>query len=326
VVESKKIYWDERVCEGAALDDIDEEKIGWFLRKAKRERRLNIDPSIPVKEALNRIDLLKDGKLTNAAVLMFGKNPQKFLLQGKIKCAKFKGTKYVKPFIDMKVVLGGVYEQIDEAEKFVLNNIRKEAWTIPGQVEREEKWEYPPDAIREAIANAVAHRDYQSTANVHVSIFDDRVEVWSPGKLPEPLTPDDLKKEHKSIPINPLLAQALFLIKYIETWGTGTNDIVDYCVEAKLPEPIFQEASGGISVVLRKSRLTEEFLDKSGLNERQRKAIAYTGEKKQITNSIYREINDIGKVIAAAELNNLVDKKMLKVVGRGRATKYVLND
>lgn len=199
----KKIQFNSGICRGAKVKDIDERKVRLFLEKAKRERRLELDPKIPVKEVLEKLDLMKNRKLTNTAILMFGRDPQKFFLQTEVRCAKFKGIKPVKPFLDMRVIRETIHEQIDEAERFVLSNIRKEAWTVPGQVEREERWEYPPDAIREAITNAVAHRDYFSTANVHVSIFDDRIEVWNPGKLPEPLKPEDLKKEHKSIPVNP---------------------------------------------------------------------------------------------------------------------------
>ncbi|ODS37517.1 MAG: hypothetical protein A7316_01650, partial [Candidatus Altiarchaeales archaeon WOR_SM1_86-2] len=316
------IKFDSQVCMDADLKDIDESKVRWFLKKAKRERRLNIDPDTPTEEALYKLDLLEDGKLTNTAVLMFGKEPPRFFLQGEVRCAKFKGTRAVKPFIDMRVVHGTGYEQIDDAEKFVLNNIRKAAWTVPGQVEREEKWEYPPDAIREAIANAVAHRDYCSTANVHVSIFDDRIEVWNPGKLPEPLTPEDLKKEHKSIPVNPLLAKTLFLIKYIEKWGTGTNDIVRYCVESGLPEPIFKEESGGLSVIITKSKLTEEFLEGLDLNERQRKAIDHLKEHKRITSSEYAELFGITKRTARNDLRGLVDERILAQMGTTKKTTY----
>jgi len=240
-----KLYFDSQICKEATIKDIDKEKIKWFLKKVKAERNLNIDYSTSSVEALKRLNLLIDNKPTNAAILMFGKNPQRFFIQSEIRCARFKGIKAVKPFIDMKVINGSIYEQIDQTEKFILFNIKKAAWIEPGKIERQEKWEYPPDAIRGAIINAIAHRDYYSSANVHISIFDDRIEIWNPGKLPPPLTPKDLKEEHKSIPVNPSLANLLFLIKYIEKWGTGTNDIIKWCREEDLPEPIFKEVTGG---------------------------------------------------------------------------------
>ncbi|MGB7533846.1 MAG: RNA-binding domain-containing protein [Halobacteriota archaeon] len=129
----ERVYWDEQICEDASLDDISEEKNRQFLRKAKYERRLEIDPDILVKEALERLSLIKGDKLTNASILLFGKEPQKFFLQTKLRCARYKGT--------------------------------------------------------------------------------------------TPITFIDLKKKHKSIPRNPLVANAFFLIRNIEQWGEGTNKI-----------------------------------------------------------------------------------------------------
>ena len=318
-----KLYFDSQICKEATLADIDKEKIKWFLKKAKAERNLNIDSSASPSEALKRLNLLVDNKPTNTAILMFGKNPQRFFIQSEIRCARFKGIKAVKPFIDMKVINGSIYEQIDQAEKFILFNIKKAAWIEPGKIERQEKWEYPPDAIREAIINAIAHRDYYSSANVHISIFDDRIEIWNPGKLPPPLTPKDLKEEHKSIPVNPSLANLLFLIKYIERWGTGTNDIIKWCREEDLPEPIFKEVTGGFAVVLRKFQIPEN-LESLELNERQRKAIEYLKIHKNITRKIYIEINNISPRQANKDLNDLLEKRLIRKQGRGRAISYIL--
>lgn len=260
---------------------------------------------------------MSDNKLKNAAVLVFGASPQQFFLQSEVRCAKFKGTKAVKPFLDMKVVGGTLLRQIDECEKFVLDNIRKSAWVEPGKLEREEKWEYPLQAIREAITNAIAHRDYDSPASAHISIFEDRIEVWNPGKLPEPLKLEDLKRSHKSIPVNPLLANILFLVKYIEKWGTGTNDIVKWCLEEGLPEPIFKEESGGLCVVIRKFKTLEE-LDGLGLNERQKKAIEYVKKNKSISNKELQDITGVSRATASRELAALVKMELLKPTGTGK--------
>ena len=253
---------------------------------------------------------------------MFGKNPQRFFIQSEIRCARFKGIKAVKPFIDMKVINGSIYEQIDQTEKFILFNIKKAAWIEPGKIERQEKWEYPPDAIREAIINAIAHRDYYSSANVHISIFDDRIEIWNPGKLPPPLTPKDLKEEHKSIPVNPSLANLLFLIKYIERWGTGTNDIIKWCREEGLPEPIFKEVTGGFAVVLRKFQIPEN-LESLELNERQMKAIEYISQKNRIANNEYRKLfPGITDRTVLNDLRDMVKKGILVKVGKTKNTFY----
>ena len=317
-----KLYFDSQICKEATLADIDKEKIRWFLKKAKAERNLDIDYTASPPEALKRLNLLIDNKPTNTAILMFGKNPQRFFIQSEIRCARFKGIKAVKPFIDMKVINGSIYEQIDQAEKFILFNIKKAAWIEPGKIERQEKWEYPPDAIREAIINAIAHRDYNSPANVHISIFDDRIEIWNPGKLPPPLTPKNLKEEHKSIPVNPSLANLLFLIKYIERWGTGTNDIIKWCREEDLPEPIFKEVTGGFAVVLRKFQIPEN-LESLELNERQKKAIEYLKIHKKITNREYQNLcPDVNRETLRKDLNGLINKKAIIRKGEKKGIYY----
>lgn len=319
ILEAHKneLRFDNQICENADFGDISEEKVKLFLEKSVRERRRDINPNTAPKNALEKLGLIAaDGKLTNAAVLVFGGEPQRFFPQSLTRCARFEGIETTSSFRDMKVFSGSLYEQIDLAEKFVLDHIKKAAWIEPGRVEREEKWEYPPDAIREAITNAVAHRDYRSTAHVHVSIFDDRIEVWNPGELPKPLTIEDLKREHKSIPRNPLIANLLFLIKYIERWGTGTNKIIEQCRKHGLPEPIFKEEVGGFAVVFRK--LLE-------LNERQKKAIERVKKEKIITKARYVEICGCSERTATDELTDLVRKNVLIRKGKGRGTYYEIS-
>ena len=123
-----KVYWDEQVCEEAKVEDIEEEKVRRFLRRARFERRLEIDPDISVREALGRLNLIKNSKLTNAALLVFGKTPQRILLQAEVRCARFKGTGAVKPFIDMKVFSEDIIEQVNKALNFVLEHSHLAAW------------------------------------------------------------------------------------------------------------------------------------------------------------------------------------------------------
>jgi len=323
ILEKRKRYWDSEICEEASLKDIDEEKVKWFLRKAKYERNFDVEPET-VEEALERLELMKNEKLTNVAVLLFGKNPQKFFLQAETRCARFKGTEPVKPFVDMKVFGGNIIDQIDKALSFVLEHIPMAAWLVPGQVEREEKYEYPPDAIREAVINAICHRDYSLSSGVQIRIFDDRLEVWGCGSLPEPLTPEDLKKKHKSILRNLLIGKCFFLIKFIEEWGTGTNDMIKACLNWGLPEPEFELVAGDLVVTFWKSILTEELMNKLGLNERQKRAINHLKEYNKITTKEYCKIFNVVKDTANRDLNSLLDKGLIKREGGGPKTYYTL--
>lgn len=205
-----------------------------------------------------------------------------------------------------------------------MRHINKSAWIAPMKIERQEKWEYPPDAVREAIVNAVCHRDYESTANIQIRIFDDKIEIWGCGPLPEPLTPADLKREHKSIPRNPLIAKCFFLIKYIEQWGTGTNRMIDKCLDYGLPEPLFEEIAGDFVVTFKKSHINNGILKE--LNERQKRVIEYLkGKDKTISNKDYQGLFGVSRNTASKDLNRLVEKGIVKRAGEGkRSIKYLL--
>jgi len=319
-MKTSKLCWDELVCEGAASEDIDEDRVRWFLRRAKDERNFDVSPETPVDEALERLNLMKSGQLTNAALLLFGKRPQRFFPQAETRCARFKGTEPVE-FIDMKVFAGDVIGQRDNAIEFVKEHIELHA-EIAG-AERIETWEYPIGAVREAVTNAICHRDYELSANVQVRIFDDRIEIWGCGPLPEPLRLEDLKREHPSILRNRLVGSCFFLIRFVEEWGTGTNRMIRECVDRGLPEPVFEELSGSLVITLRKG-MTEEFLRGMGLNERQVRAMGYLKEHGEIDRKTYCSLCNVGKTVAHEELADMVDKKLIEMVGKGRSVRYIL--
>lgn len=317
-----KLRFDIEICKEAALRDIDRDKLKGFLREAKSERGLDIDEKSPVKEILMRLNLTCGNKLTNAAILLFGKDPQKFFEQSEAKCIRFKGTTVTGEMIDLKPISGDIITQIKEIEKFIYNYISLHSWIEPGKMERQEKWEYPPRAIREALANAIAHRDYRSTSKVQVRIFDDRIEFWNPGRLPQGWTVETLKKKHESKPFNPLFAKAFFWIKYIEEVGTGTNKIIQWCKEWGLPEPEFEYTGTSLVVTFRKSKLTEEYLKTLDLNDRQKKAIEFLKEHKKITSKEYAELFKITERTARNDLKKLVDKNIIVQKGESKKTTY----
>ena len=317
--ERKKLHWDEGICENITLEDIDEEKVKWFLEKIRYERRLEIDPDISIREALERLDLTRNGRMTNASVLLFGKNPQKLFFQAESRCGRFKGTKPLE-FIDMKVLGGNIIDQREGVVEFVKEHIKFQAKIVG--MERVETWEYPIEAIREAITNAICHRDYEISANVQVRIFDDRIEVWGCGLLPEPLTLEDLKKEHRSILRNPLIGKCFFLIKFIEQWGTGTNRIVNSCLNHGLPEPLFEELSGGLVVILRKYKITEEIMRE--LRDKERAIINYIMDKGKISRRECVELLKSSSTTAYRYLKALEEKRLITRRGNGKNIYYVL--
>jgi len=324
----EKLQFDTHSCLMSSIKDIDKTKFSWFLRKAKAERNFDIDPEISINEGLARLNLIENGKLSNTAILLFGKEPQRFILQAKIRAGRFKDVNSLD-FIDMKVLDGTIPELREKAMKFIMEHIKRGVFFDDNR--RYDKWEYPLRALEEVLNNALAHRDYFSNAEIHLSIYDDRIEVWNPGELLPPLRLNDLKKEHKSIPRNRFLADKLFLIKYIEEWGRGTNRIVDEMLENKLPEPEFKNYSGGFAVVLYgpgksfEEKIEKEKLHILEINERQKKAIEYLKEKGHITNKEYQNICNTDRVTAFRDLKDLVRKEIIKKIGKtGKWTYYEL--
>src|SRR3989344_5344139 len=155
-----KLYFDEQICKGAKVKDISREKLLSFVKKAKEQRGLSIEPGSPVTDILRKLKLMRKDKLTNAAVLLFGKDPQDFFLQAELKAIRFKGLDETRPMLDFKTIGGDAVTLLEKAESFIYDHIPMKAWIESGKLQRQEKWLYPPDAIREALANALAHRDY----------------------------------------------------------------------------------------------------------------------------------------------------------------------
>jgi len=317
----EKLRFDNQICEGARLEDINEKKVRWFLKKAKTERGLDIEENLPIEEILMRLKLTRNKKLTNAAILLFGKS-QDFFPQSEVKCIRFKGTDVTGKMVDLRPIGGSVIDQVIETEKFIYDHINMAVWIESGKIERQEKWEYPPKAIREALVNAIAHRDYWSVSKVQVRIFDDRMEFWNPGRLPEGWSVKTLKEKHESIPRNPLIARHFFWIKYVEEVGTGTNKIIKWCTEWGLPEADFEYTGTSLVVTFRKSKLTEEYLETLGLNDRQMKAIEFLKEHKRITSKKYADLFRITNRTARNDLKKLVDKDVVIQKGESKRTTY----
>ena len=134
---------------------------------------------------------------------------------------------------------------------FVLGKIALSVGTRAESIQAPVAYEIPKEVVTEAVVNAVAHRDYTSAGSVQVMLFADRLEIWNPGALPPPLTLDKLRVPHESVPGNPLLARAMYLVRYIEQMGTGTLDMIERCVEAGLREPEFEAAGRFVTRIRR---------------------------------------------------------------------------
>ncbi len=229
--------FDASYCRDATLDDLDFDRISSFLVLAQRSRSFPLPERTPPEDVLVHLNLLDKGRPTHAAILLFGKKPQRFLLTSEVKCAHFHGTTMCKPIPSYQVYKGTVFELVDQAKDFVLSKINLWVGTREKSVQVPVRYEFPQEVVAEAIVNAVAHRDYTSNASVQIMLFADRLEIWNPGILQPPLTLENIRKPHSSYPGNPLIAEAFYLTKYIERMGTGIIDMIARCKDAGIPEP-----------------------------------------------------------------------------------------
>jgi hypothetical protein len=316
--------FDTSPCDNATLHDLSRKRVEWFLDTARRERAFPLKQNTSTQALLTHLNLLEQGKPTHAAVLLFGANPQRFHRTAEAKCIHCHGTEYRRPFASLQVYGGNLFEQADQALDFVLGKINRAIGTRAAGITAPATYELPPDAIGEAIINAIAHRDYYSNASVEVRLFADRLEVWNPGRLPDTLTLDSLRSDHPSVPHNPLVAEPLYLTRYIERVGSGTQTMIGLCKGAGLPEPQFEQRSGFFVVTLWRDWLTNEVIAKLGLNDRQLQAVAHVKKTGRIANSEYQQLTGAGRKTAARDLDDLVVKAVLVRIGERRGSHYKL--
>ena len=243
--------FDASPCARATLDDLDFESMAQFIRTARLVRQFPLPEGTPAPQFLEHLNLLNEDRLTNAAILLFGKSPQRFLISSEVRCAHFHGTDVAKPIPSYQVYKGTAFELVDQAVDFVLSKVNRSIGTRAKSARAPRTYEIPAEVVTEAIVNAVAHRDYTENGSVQVMLFADRLEVRNPGRLPPPLTLEKLREAHRSVPGNPLLAESLYLTEYIERMGTGTLDMIRRCVEAGLSEPEFTVTDGFVTTVWR---------------------------------------------------------------------------
>jgi len=320
-LQSMGTSWDALPAEDKTFEDLDLKKVENYIREANATGRRKIDES-PL-EVLEKLELVKGGKATWGAILTFGKQPQKPLLQSAVHCGRFKHDK--TQILDDLLIETDLINQVDEVMKFITRHISVR-YEFDGKPKRREVWEYPLEALREAIINAIVHRDYTAPSNVQIEIYDDRIDIWNPGKLLPGITIDDLyKKAHKSVLRNKVIAQLFYDIGYIEKYGSGTVKIIEICNQHGIPLPEFREAFGGFLVVFRKDIYTEDYLRNLGLNERQIKAVIFVKEKGKITNKDYQKLVGVSRITASRELQSIVEKGVFQMMGKvGKGTKYVL--
>jgi ATP-dependent DNA helicase RecG len=320
--------WDVFIEDNATLKDIDTAAIKKFQKLAVKRIPL-IAGEKSVKAILHKLNLLEKGKLRRAALLLFGKDPKKFYMTAYIKIGKFVSD---TDLISTDDIEGNLFRQVDMAMeilrvKYLLSNITYEG------IYRKDNMEYPEEALREAIINAVIHRSYMG-AHTQLRISPDGLNLWNEGGLPSGIGIDDLKKWHLSKPRNELLADVFFKGGMIEAWGRGTVKIVDECKKVGLPEPEFREEFGGFSVFFRKGKSGERVVEsgeKVGrkwgdhLSRNEAKILEAIVADPRITINGLSEKIGIGTTAVENNLKKLKSKGAIARVGSARVGVWRIN-
>lgn len=315
-------HWDGVPVPHVTVTDLKQETFDFFRKKGVKSNRLNEDVLTDGNELLlNNLKLTDGDYLKRAAVLLFHPDPEKFVTNAYVKIGFFESDSDLR-FQDE--VHGNLFEQVEKTMELLFTKYIK-AMISYDDIYRIETFEYPKEAVREALLNAIAHKDYTGATPIQISVYKDKIMIWNYGELPENWTIDTLQKKHSSIPHNPDISNAFFRIGYIEAWGRGIRKMNEQCAAAGSPQPLYYYESSGFWVVFRKDLFNEEDLQVKGLNPRQIKAIMYVKEKGKITNKEYQEINQVSKRTSTSELTDLVSKyNLLENKGVGAGSFYKL--
>jgi len=313
--------------EGATIADLDPQ---WIERYAERIAVAPNDDLTQVLLARGCLTSPVGGPMmpTVAGILLFGRTPQRFLRSAEIICVRYMGSQMGDEFVRQDLS-GTLAEQLRQAEAFVVSNMRR-GMKLNG-LARVETTEYPLAVVREAIVNAVAHRDYSIRGEgIRLLMYHDRLEVYSPGRLPGHVTLANLKDERYSR--NEAIVAVLSDLGYIERLGYGIDRMIATMQEAGLPAPLFEETTAGFKVTLSSAGDALVSPQPQGqkwahqfLNDRQERALAFVQSQGRITNSEFQElVPDVSPETIRRDLADLVEKNMLIRIGSKKATYYIL--
>ena len=320
--------WENQPARGWSVDDLDIAEITFTVEESIRRGRLD-DPGTRDPEALLQgLGLIKDGHILRAAVTLFGENDRvgREMTQCLLRVARFRGLDRTADFLDNRQFRGNAFTLLSRAERFLIESLPVASRMIPDRFARVDEPLYPPEALREALANAICHRDYTiGGGSVGVAIYDDRLEVTSTGPLHFGLTPEKLFAPHESQPWNPLIAGAFYRRGIIEQWGRGTIKMAELTESAGLPRPEIEDSGGGVTVTFRPSQYTPPQRAGHDLTERQQAILVLLRNSGRglSTRDIHSGLkSQIGERQLRRELDTLRTLELVELTGYGRGSKW----
>lgn len=337
VIERGEGSFETEVVPDAGINDLDWERVKSYANNLSGMGERTPEQILLKRGCLSELNGVF--KPTYAGILLFGKDPQRFVRSADITAARFASESMGDRFTRQDMS-GTLPDQIRRAETFLADHLRK-GIQLGSTMARAESFEYPMEAARELVVNAVAHRDYRISGDgVRLFIFSNRMEVTSPGRLPGPVTIANIKDERFSR--NPAIVQVLSDMGFIERLGYGVDRVIDLMKQQELSAPEFEETAGGFRVVLRNTTQPKVHVPVSTttpslngrykgieINPRQEEAILFLsreGGNKRITNSDLQSIcPDVHPETIRRDLADLVTKSVLRKMGQKRGSYYVFN-
>jgi ATP-dependent DNA helicase RecG len=314
-------HWDSVTIPNVTVADLKQDTFDFFRKKGIKNKRIDKDTLTDSNELLlDNLQLIENNCLKRSAILLFHPKPEKFVTNAYVKIGYFESDSDLR-FQDE--IHGNLFEQVEKTMDLLFTRYIK-AMISYNEKFRVETYEYPYDAVREAIQNAIAHKDYTGATPIQISVYKDKIMIWNYGQLPENWTIETLQKKHTSVPHNPDISNAFFRIGYIEAWGRGIKKMNEQCEQAGLPLPLYYYESSGFWVVFRKDTYNEQSLKELGHNDRQVKAVLYVKEKGKITNSEYQKINETSERTASRDLEELYRQGIFERTGERKSTFYTI--
>jgi len=323
--------WETAMVDSSSVDDLENGKIVRTVEAGINKGRIE-DPATRVPhQLLQGLGLISEGRLLRAAVVLFGKEDCMLpsFPQCLLRLARFKGTDKTE-FIDNRQYYGNAFSLLIRADRFLRDHLPVAGRVVPNLFERADDPLYPPAALREALANALVHRDYSITGgSIGVAIYDDRTEITSTGALPRGLSVRDLYGPHDSIRRNPLLAEVFYKRGIIEQWGRGTLKILELCDLAGHPRPEFEEVGGAVVVRFRSSAYYPPHAVKHDLTERQQRILRVLRDVgPTVISEIIRHLpgEEVSARTILKDLSLLAELKLVvRPKRRGRGARWRLN-
>jgi ATP-dependent DNA helicase RecG len=312
--------WDNVLMPNVQISDLKQEVFEFFKEKGIESKRLDEKSRKDTPEQLlENLNLLENGLLKRAALMLFHQNPEKFATGAYIKIGFFRND---SDLLFQDDIHGNLFEQVERTMELILTKYTRALISYKG-LSRIETYEYPEKALREALLNAVTHKEYPGGAPVQIRVYNDKIMIWNEGQLPENWTIKKLLRNHSSRPNNPDIANAFFRSGYVEAWGRGISQIEEQCAAAGIPAPTYSNEGSDFWVIFRKDIYNREDLSNRNLNERQIDALLFFKEKGEITSSEYAAKYKVSDRTARTDLTDLVEKELLSKQGDLKTAKYI---